>query len=658
MSKKAKIKNIFDNYGPIKGNLSSGQITDDQKPTLSGTLSKSLGKKEDLYIYSGNEFIGEAKTKGKKWNFTPKSKLESDQTHIFKAVISKKDKLVKASSSNSYTTTLDNTKPALLISNDIDGVAKGDIVFELEFSENVNLSKKDIKLKGGKGGEFTGADSFYEYVVSPKKNKKGNITLSIEKKAFSDEAGNTNAKNYSFKQAYDTRKIDTTPPTFVISSNAKGITNKDITLSFVFSEKVKDFTKKDVKVSNGDKSKFKGSGDSYSLVVSPDNNSEGDIIIKTKAGIVSDLAGNKNTEAQKFIQKYDTKAPTLKISSKEAGDGSDDVKFKFNFSEKVDGFKSKDLKVSGGKKGKFSGSGASYSLIVSPDQNSKSSIKIKTKAGMVSDLVGNQNSKGQKIEHAYDTRIQPIAKNFVSPLEAQAEDTIVKNLNFGDIYSELVKAKDFPAGSFTSDNFKIKNVSIDGSENLSASKAGITVDKNGSIKIDTTVDAYQYLNDGEVVDVVTKFIVTANNGLSDTGEVTFKVEGVDEVEPGTRKPGLAKNFVSKNPPQLEDTVVKGLNFGDIYSELVRAKSYPKGTFTSDSFEIKSVSIDEGQKLSAAEAGITVNKSGSIKIDTNVNAYQSLNDNDLVNVVATFKVIDNNDQFDLGTVTFQVLGVTD
>ena len=63
-------------------------------------------------------------------------------------------------------------------------------------------------------------------------------------------------------------------------------------------------------------------------------------------------------------------------------------------------------------------------------------------------------------------------------------------------------------------------------------------------------------------------------------------------------------------------------------------------------------------MPASEAGITVNNDGFIKIDTTVDAYQYLNNNELVDVISTFKVTDDFDQSDFGTVTFQILGVTD
>ncbi|QNI81397.1 hypothetical protein SynRS9907_00539 [Synechococcus sp. RS9907] len=845
---KAKITDIFDNFGDIVGILKSGQSSDDLKPTLSGTLSKGLKKKEELHIFNGDEFLGQAKVKKKKWDFTPKSALDENETYSFKAIhVNKKGK--QTSTSKSYILTLDNEDPTLVISNNIDGIAKGDITFDLNFSEPIDIKEKDIKIKGGKAGDFTGSGANYQYVVTPNDNSKGTVSLSINKGKFADLVGNKSAKKYSTKQEYDTKEADIKPPTFEIISDSKGVTNDNVTFDFIFSEEVQGFTSKDVKISGGSKNKFSGSGDSYTLMVSPDENSEGNIVIKTKAGIVTDLAGNKNTKKQTFKQAFDTKAPTYKISKNGDKIINGNIKFKFDFSEKVDGFTSKDLKISGGTKGKFSGSGDSYSVIVSPEKNKEGNIVIKTKAGMVEDLAGNKNTKGQTIKqaydtksptleitknkdgitsedvkfeflfsediegfnskdikisggssdklkgsgnkykltvtpdknkegnitlkvnsgavsdlagnendkgatikqafdtkspelniisnsdsnddvtieflfsedvegfkskdisitggtagkfsgsggyyklvvspdedtkgsidikvakgaasdfagnsnavkseysHDYDTRIAPRAKDFVVPLEAQLEDTVAKDLNFGVVYSELVKAKDFPEGYFSADNFKIKTVSIDGGDDLSPSEAGITVNSAGFIKIDTSVDAYQYLNGGDEVDVVTKFKVTANNGLSDTGTVTFKVAGVDEEDDGTHLPGLAKNFVSPLPPQLENTVVKDLNFGEIYSELVRAKRYPDGTFTADSFELMDVTIFD-TILSPSEAGITVNKSGSIKVDTTGPAYEDLNDGEIVDVVATFKVTDDVDQFDFGTVTFQVLGVTD
>ena len=55
MATKATIKNISDDFGSITGTLSKGSISDDRTPTLSGRLSKKLGKKESLLIKKGYE---------------------------------------------------------------------------------------------------------------------------------------------------------------------------------------------------------------------------------------------------------------------------------------------------------------------------------------------------------------------------------------------------------------------------------------------------------------------------------------------------------------------------------------------------------------------------------------------------------------------------
>merc|ERR1711991_1178175 len=125
------------------------------------------------------------------------------------------------------------------------------------------------------------------------------------------------------------------------------------------------------KVSGGSKGKLSGSGDSYSITITPDENSEGNIVLKTKAGMVTDLAGNENEKANTLKQAYDTKAPTYEITNNAKGIANDEVTFDFVFSEEIQGFTSKDISVTGGSKGKLSGSGDSYSITITPDENSE-----------------------------------------------------------------------------------------------------------------------------------------------------------------------------------------------------------------------------------------------------------------------------------------------
>ena len=162
-------------------------------------------------------------------------------------------------------------------------------------------------------------------VVSPKNNKKGTITIKTNAGIVSDLAGNKNTKKLTARQDFDTKA-----PTFDITGHSESVVNDDVTFKFNFSEDVFDFKASDINVSGGSKGKS-GSGDSYQLVVSPNSNDEGTITIKTNAGVVSDLAGNKNTKKLTARQDLDTKAPTFDITGHSESVVNDDVTFKFNF---------------------------------------------------------------------------------------------------------------------------------------------------------------------------------------------------------------------------------------------------------------------------------------------------------------------------------------
>ena len=105
----------------------------------------------------------------------------------------------------------------------------------------------------------------------------------------------------------------------------------------------------------------------------------------------------------------------------------------------------------------------------------------------------------------------------------------------------------------------------------------------------------------------------------------------------------------------EDYVASGLNFGSIYSELVHQKDYPNYTFVAGDFEALDVTIDSNDTYSLDDAGVTVSPDGDITIDTNKNVYQPFNDGDLINTSIAFRVTDNNNLSDIGSVELVVAG---
>ena len=136
---------------------------------------------------------------------------------------------------------------------------------------------------------------------------------------------------------------------------------------------------------------FKISSRVYKQVVSPTTSSSGTIILSVAAAKARDAAGNSNTAATQATQAFDTAAPSLTITDNTTGTATSAVTYTFSFSEDVTGFSKSDIAVSGGSKGTFSGSGDSYSLIVSPTSDSSGTITVDVD-DVATDAAGNSNT--------------------------------------------------------------------------------------------------------------------------------------------------------------------------------------------------------------------------------------------------------------------------
>ena len=78
---------LVDDVGAVTGPIASGGVTDDARPTLSGSLaSATLQPGEVVAIYDGNARIGVATVTGTGWSFTPGSDLSSG-SHGLRALI-------------------------------------------------------------------------------------------------------------------------------------------------------------------------------------------------------------------------------------------------------------------------------------------------------------------------------------------------------------------------------------------------------------------------------------------------------------------------------------------------------------------------------------------------------------------------------------------
>jgi hypothetical protein len=205
---------------------------------------------------------------------------------------------------------------------------------------------------------------------------------------------------------------DLARPTIAISSNVSSLkAGETATITFTLSEASTNFTSADVTVSGGTLSGFSGSGTSYTATFTPTADSTANGVISVASGTFSDAAGNTNNDGadvnNSVTLTVDTQAPTVTITDSDAGivniaDGT--VTFTFTFSEAVTGFDATKVTVGNGTKGTFSGSGSTYTLVVTPTASSTGDITVDVSTTGVTDAAGNQATAPAQYTQAFDTQ--------------------------------------------------------------------------------------------------------------------------------------------------------------------------------------------------------------------------------------------------------------
>src|SRR5207237_580645 len=207
------------------------------------------------------------------------------------------------------------------------------------------------------------------------------------------------------------------------------------------SETVTCFTAADIDVVGGTKGTFTAvDGDTYTLVVTPTANFEGNLTVDVAAGVAADLAANGNTVAVQSVQAVDTLAPSVVISDDEAGTANilgGNVVYTFTFSEAVNGFTAADVVVSGGTKGTFTGAdGATvYTLVVTPTANFEGNLTVDVSAGVAADLAAHCPSAALYRAQAVDTLAPSVV---ISDDEAGTANILGGNVVYTFTFSEAV----------------------------------------------------------------------------------------------------------------------------------------------------------------------------------------------------------------------------
>ncbi|MDP2445436.1 MAG: tandem-95 repeat protein, partial [Pseudomonas sp.] len=184
--------------------------------------------------------------------------------------------------------------------------------------------------------------------------------------------------------------------------------NGPVTFTFTFSEAVTGFTADDVAVTNGTKGAFTTvDGLTYTLVVTPAGNTNGNITVNVPAGAATDSAGNPNIAAQ-AQQVIDTVSPTVVISTTDSNlSVGEATTLTFTFSESVTGFTAGDIVPTGGTISNLvqsAGNPAVWTATFTSTGGGSPSVSLP--AGSYTDLAGNAGGAG-----SLNLNSDPIASN-------------------------------------------------------------------------------------------------------------------------------------------------------------------------------------------------------------------------------------------------------
>ena len=168
---------------------------------------------------------------------------------------------------------------------------------------------------------------------------------------------------------------------------------------------------------------------------------------------VIDIAGNASGGSGNFSVTVDTTAPTVTISDNVAGTATGATTFTFTFSEAVTGFDTSKVTVGNGTKGTFSGSGTTYTLVVTPTASSAGNITVDVSTTGMTDAAGNLATAPAQYTQAFDTAAPTVT---ITDNVTGTANLATTNIAYTYTFSETVTG--LAADDFTVTNGAISSV--------------------------------------------------------------------------------------------------------------------------------------------------------------------------------------------------------
>jgi len=282
---------------------------------------------------------------------------------------------------------------------------------DVQESSESDITISNISLKEVKEGTVSGGESTYVLVVT--NSSSCTQTVSVPAGKASDAAGNTNTASNTVSMV-----IDRTAPTITASpASASNVRTQSVTITAADTGGAGLATNNSYQyyLSTSSSGVEGGSWTNYS---SGTAFSIGSGITGTRylyVRTVSDKLGNVSTANGTMTAGYhrfgayvfDNTAPTVTVSTTTTSPtNASSITYTFTFSESVTGFTADDITVTNGTKGTFSGSGASYTLVVTNSGSCTQTVSVA--AGKCTDTAGNNNTASNTVSIVIDRDVPKV----------------------------------------------------------------------------------------------------------------------------------------------------------------------------------------------------------------------------------------------------------
>jgi len=345
----------------------------------------------------------------------------------------------------------------------------------ITFSEDVTgFDVSDIVATNATLSGFAGTGSTYTVLVTP--TADGAVTLDVASATAVDLAGNSNTAATQLSADFDG-----SVPTVAITG-ASGFINSAFTATITFSEDVTDFDVSDITAGNATLSAFSGSGDTYTVLVTP--TTDGAVTLDVAAAAAVDVAGNDNTAAPQLAATYDETVPTVAITG---ASGNINAAFTatITFSEDVTGFNVTDITAGNATLSAFSGSGSTYTVLVTPTADGAVTLDV---AGAVStDVAGNNNTAAPQLTATYDGTV-PTLVSFTR-LTPSTENTAADSVSWTATLSEAVNGVSAASFSLTGSTAMIAALPLTSTTYQVTASGGDLASLNGVVGLNLSASA-------------------------------------------------------------------------------------------------------------------------------------------------------------------------